>query len=456
MTPVEAYTLSLSDLAGSSPRNVHQLTCHKWGLIAGIGKEQILQDICANWGGGRQPTARELERAHAAAAKETGKPYDATVIPSRPRRRPVEVQNKITRKVFDRLAGEPLSSSELAALSPIDTGSPADVQRQQRNAELFLTTLFKPREHVFCGPQNGENSNVLPLEKWIERLRAGETQPQFIVNPLSGDWEPTADGKGKTRRGKNCVSSLRYTLFEIDKIDGGKVPLALQARFLWRRITEGWPIRAIIYSGSKSLHAIVQVDQVTMEDWEDNVKIGLFEKWKDMGADSSTWGPERQARLPGHREPERRLQSLLWLCPERWTYTADQHTVSDKKLSETKNPKPANPMCQIIDTQPKPAPPVDPEPFHDPDGFTRNQREKLNLVESVFGGKIIRIENPQETVTATATATATHTHTEQLRALADGLEAVVMQAMEEEPAGYDESVSSYIRWHSAIDRRRIV
>jgi hypothetical protein len=369
MTPLECYELNLSELSGANSRNESQLLCHKWGLIAGLDKSQIIKDIRQHWGTGRQPTDRELNRAHKTAAIEAGKPYDSTAIPSRtkPKRAP-EVQDEITRKVFDKLAGEPLTSNELAALSPIDVGRPGDGQRQRHNAELFLTTLFKPEEHVFCGPQDGPSKNVLPLEAWVEKLHSGDTQPQFIVNPLTGQWGDKVTESGKTKRGKNCIADLRFTLFEIDKIGGEKVPLELQARFLWRRITEGWPIRAIIYSGSKSLHAIVQVNESDLESWEENVKIGLFEAWGDMGADTSTWGPERQARLPGHKEKGRRMQSLLWLCPEGWTYSANDTQTQTNDCVES-------------------APQTEVKPFYDPDGFTQDQRSKLNLMQSVFGGR---------------------------------------------------------------------
>ena len=436
MTPLEAYEKTLADLPGSSPRNVHQILCHKWGLIAGLPKSQIIEEIRQAWGGGRQPTDRELERAHKVGAEEAGKPYDATSIKPATPRRPQEVQTKITRRTFEKLAGDPLPSSALAALSPIDIGSPGNRSRQIENATLLLRSLYRAEEYIFCGPQNGTSDNVLPVGEWIERIRQGNTEPQFIMNPLTGGWGPKANEDGQTRRGRNTIADYRFTLFEIDTIGGEKVPLALQARFLWNRITEGWPIRAVIYSGGKSLHAIVQVNE-TRDTWAQNVEKDLFSLWADMGADPKVSTPERQARLPGHTEEGRKLQSLLWLCPEGWTYAAPQPVAKKEPLGKE-----------------LPKAKKEPEPYNDPDGFTRDQRQKLDMVQSVFDGHIIRIEEPSATATtASATCTATHTQPGNLRAVLDSLEAVVMQAMEGEAAGYDESPSAYIRWHSQFDRR---
>lgn len=444
MTPMEAYEKSLADLpAGTGARNVKQLACHKWGLIAGLSKAQIIADIRQAWGDGRQPTDRELERAHAAAAIKACKPYDPTRIkPATPRRAP-QVQARITRAAFDRLAGDPLSSAELAALSPLSVGNPGNRQRQIENARLLLQHLYHPGEFIFCGPQNGTSDNVLPVENWVERFRQGRTEPQFMINPLKGTWEPKTGEPGLTRRGKNCIADYRHTLFEIDKIDGKKVPLALQARFLWRRITEGWPIRAVIYSGGKSLHAIVQVNE-SAETWHANVEEGLFRAWADLGADDACKTPERQARLPGCAEEGRKLQSLLWLCPRGWTYSANQHA----KLVIAQN----EPLQNT-----EPAPEEEDPPPVDPDGFTPDQRQRLNLLKSVFGGQVIRIEKPEDATWASSdTTTATHHHGDQLRAVLDGLQELVTQTMEDSHHGgeYDETPAAYLRFHARQDTHR--
>jgi hypothetical protein len=77
--------------------------------------------------------------------------------------------------------------------------------------------------------------------------------------------------------------------------------------------------------------------------------------------------------------------------------------------------------------------------------------ERFVFVKSAYQ----EIHTGSDTTTNRAT-TGGGAQDDQVHELLNMFESYVMQAQADHPAGYDESVSSYIRWHAAIDRRHIV
>lgn len=77
------------------------------------------------------------------------------------------------------------------------------------------------------------------------------------------------------------------------------------------------PVAAIVFSGSKSLHGLVQVDCANAAEWKAEVENSLFAQYlTPMGFDPSCRNASRLSRAPGHRRKDTGLcQHLLYLAP---------------------------------------------------------------------------------------------------------------------------------------------
>lgn len=82
------------------------------------------------------------------------------------------------------------------------------------------------------------------------------------------------------------------------------------------------PIRALIDSGNKSIHALIDIQKLanvqTLTDWSAHIKGRLYSQiLVPMGVDAACSNPSRLSRLPGHyREEKKSFQKLLWLSPK--------------------------------------------------------------------------------------------------------------------------------------------
>jgi len=130
---------------------------------------------------------------------------------------------------------------------------------------------------------------------------------------LNGIPAPTKSGDGTTLRGDGNVKDYRFCVIEFDNLTREE-----QIRF-WSAVK--LPIVALIDSGGKSIHAILEINKLakveTPEDWQAIIKTRLYDKiLLPMGVDAACSNPARLSRLPGHfREEKETWQRLLWLSP---------------------------------------------------------------------------------------------------------------------------------------------
>jgi len=183
---------------------------------------------------------------------------------------------------------------------------------------LFLSTLFDPADLIFIGERHDPGvpgKNILPASTWIDYFRnGGKTLPFVLINLLSGKSEPTKTGNGETCRGDACVASYRYCLAEFDNLSRED-----QIRF-WSTVK--LPIRALVDSGGKSIHAWIDVPKLTevktAQQWGTEIKGRLYGRsLVPLGVDAACSNPARLSRLPGHfRKEKGKFQRLLWLSAE--------------------------------------------------------------------------------------------------------------------------------------------
>lgn len=168
----------------------------------------------------------------------------------------------------------------------------------------YIETLFESDDYVGYVTEAWQNSDgkYMPTSGHCDRT-AGKLLEELAIcegdigavlgdyNPACGAWirfNPL-DGKG----GKNeNVTDYRYALVESDVLDIGKQNGILREMQL--------PIACLVYSGGKSLHAIVRVDAPNYEEYRRRVDF-LYNVCDKNGlhVDRQNRNPSRLSRMPG-------------------------------------------------------------------------------------------------------------------------------------------------------------
>ena len=169
----------------------------------------------------------------------------------------------------------------------------------------YLELLFRPDEHVAY-----VTNEVYLTEdgKWVPQKGCYDRTAGELINSLRkhpddlgytiGDWKEEAgawirfnpvDGTGVKNEN---VTAFRYALVESDTL-----PIQEQDE-LYRRFE--LPIIALVYSGGKSLHAIVKVDAQNADEYYQRVNFlyDFLEK-NGLDIDKQNRNPSRLSRMPG-------------------------------------------------------------------------------------------------------------------------------------------------------------
>lgn len=167
----------------------------------------------------------------------------------------------------------------------------------------YLETLFEPDDYVGYVTECWQNSDgkYLPSAGSCSRT-AGQLLAELqkyrsfedvfgTPNPESGAWIRFNPMDGKGVKNEN-VTDYRYALVESDKI-----PIEQQHGIL-RDLQ--LPIAALVYSGGKSIHAIVRIDAGSPEEYRKRVEF-LYSVCDKNGlqVDRQNKNPSRLSRIPG-------------------------------------------------------------------------------------------------------------------------------------------------------------
>lgn len=168
----------------------------------------------------------------------------------------------------------------------------------------YLETLFEAAEHVgyVTNTWQTDDGKYLPTKGAFDR-QAGDliqqlNQSSGDIGAVLGDYNPEAgawirfnplDGKGVKNEN---VTDFRYALVESDSMDLEKQNAIVRELEL--------PIAVLVYSGKKSIHAIVKVDAANYEEYRKRVDY-LYDVCKKNGLDidNQNRNPSRLSRLPG-------------------------------------------------------------------------------------------------------------------------------------------------------------
>ena len=199
------------------------------------------------------------------------------------------------------LLGQPpyFGESDAQSASPVRLSCSA----LERGAAL-IRTMFEPEDYVNWCSRYGRGRTQL-REDFLRTVSdpvvhgSGEGI-SFRLNPVTR--KPSGDSGGYTDRD---LSALRYGLVENDLL-----PLELQLPLL---AALPLPIAAIIFSGNRSLHAVVKIDARDVVDFKSRMSK-MLALLRPLGFDTATVNPSRMSRLPGALRGDK-LQRLLYLNP---------------------------------------------------------------------------------------------------------------------------------------------
>lgn len=166
----------------------------------------------------------------------------------------------------------------------------------------YIETLFEATDYVGYVTQTYDIDDKSFPTKGVYSRTAGDIIQDLnkynnldeaigSYNPQAGAWIRFNPLDGKGVRNDN-VTDFRYALVESDKDSPGKQEAILRQLEL--------PIKILVYSGGKSIHAIVKIDANTYEEYRRRVDY-LYKICGKNGftIDKQNRNPSRLSRLPG-------------------------------------------------------------------------------------------------------------------------------------------------------------
>lgn len=186
-----------------------------------------------------------------------------------------------------------------------DVHIPKSYPLEQRKQDIvtYLTTLFEPEEYVgyvvntFALSDGKQSPTMGNYSRTVQQILDGingTTQLENVFgsfNKEMGAWIRFNPIDGKGVKNDN-VTAFRYMLLESDNMSLGKQKAILEQLEL--------PIAAMVFSGGKSIHAIVKVDAYSYEEYRKRVDfIYSIAQKNGFKPDKKNRNPSRLSRMPG-------------------------------------------------------------------------------------------------------------------------------------------------------------
>lgn len=172
--------------------------------------------------------------------------------------------------------------------------------------KIFLKALFKSGEYVGYVSNdvyfNKDHDRYEPTKgvyyRTVDDLLTSLDRYPDDLGATIGDWKKEAgawirinplDGKGASKKN---VTRYSYCLIESDDL-----PIKEQEE-IFKRLS--LPIATMVYSGGKSIHAIVKIDATNIQEYEERVQFCYdFLKNNGISIDVQNKDPNRLSRMPG-------------------------------------------------------------------------------------------------------------------------------------------------------------
>lgn len=206
---------------------------------------------------------------------------------------------------WDSVIGESddLKIVDQAWLESEDLREPGDKWDPVKDLITYLETLFDSDDNVGFVTETWEKEGKFFPTKGTWARTAGQLISELAtckgdLGRVIGDYKPEAgawirfnplDGKGVKNEN---VTGYRYALVESDTLAVGKQLALIKELEL--------PVAALVYSGGKSVHAIVKIEADTYDEYRKRVNY-LYDVCKKNGLaiDQQNRNPSRLSRMPG-------------------------------------------------------------------------------------------------------------------------------------------------------------
>lgn len=180
-----------------------------------------------------------------------------------------------------------------------------------RELSRYLETLFESTENVGYVTESWEKDGKFMPTKGNWDRTAGQLIEALAqcrdgdIGSVVGDYNPAAGAwiRFNPLDGKGCknenVTDFRYALVESDSMEIGRQNAIIRELEL--------PVACLVYSGKKSLHAIVRVDAADDKEYRKRVDY-LYNVCQKNGlkTDNQNRNPSRLSRMPGIVRGERK------------------------------------------------------------------------------------------------------------------------------------------------------
>lgn len=187
-----------------------------------------------------------------------------------------------------------------------DISEPADWD-PARELIRYLEALFEAGENVGYVTQSWEKTDKKGTRHFPAKGNWDRTAGQLIqalndcngdIGAVLGDYNPEAGAwiRFNPLDGNGCknenVTDFRYALVESDNMELGKQNALIRELEL--------PVAALVFSGKKSLHAIVHIDAADYKEYRQRVEelYGICRK-SGLKLDTQNKNPSRLSRMPG-------------------------------------------------------------------------------------------------------------------------------------------------------------
>lgn len=192
------------------------------------------------------------------------------------------------------------------SIDSIELHEPSDSSWNPANELIrYLTILFDTDEYVgfVVSSIENEKGKFIPGNRGNFRMTAGQIVEGLHscngdIGAVIGDYNQAAGAwirfnplNGEGVRNTD-IASFKYALVESDSLDIGKQLSIIHQLEL--------PVAAVVYSGAKSIHAIVKVDASDNKEYRERVSY-LYKICDKNGleVDSQNKNPSRLSRMPG-------------------------------------------------------------------------------------------------------------------------------------------------------------
>lgn len=211
----------------------------------------------------------------------------------------------------------------------------------------YLNALFAPEDYVGYVTETflSEDGRRLPTRGNYDRtagqLVAALERCGDDIGAVLGDYDPAAgawirfnplDGRGVKNEN---VAAYRFALVESDSTDLGEQNAIIRELEL--------PVACLVYSGGKSLHAIVRIDADSYEDYRRRVDYlyAVCEK-NGLKVDKQNRNPSRLSRLPGalrngHKQflVDVNLGKASWEAWREWIESVSDDLPDPENMADT-------------------------------------------------------------------------------------------------------------------------